>query len=313
MNLYFFPDSEKLLEKLEQNLQRAFPAFSLENLKQLVGFPMDQSVTKMPPSSVQIINEHPQTWREGHELMTPASSISFASVFASISRVSSVTQSPLRFNPNLKIAFSRKDPPVGKYVLVSLSQGNRALVRAVSAGRANEVTRDIFSAVLDGAKVVDYTAVSHGGVDAYFFTKENVWESSEDIKALYRLGPLVNLTTHDTQTDAGMTMDVKVHLDGAVINIRYGTSAESEEARILRHAFKTLARRAWSREKDSTGSGIHPWDPNQRQQLMHKGNVEGFEVVYKRDAQLYPELANDLENVQFVAKQSNSQRRRFEN
>ena len=45
---------------------------------------------------------------------------------------------------------------------------------------------------------------------------------------------------------------------------------------------------------------------------MHKGTVEGFEVVYKRDPQIYPELANDLENVQFVAKQSNT-KRRFEN
>jgi hypothetical protein len=108
--------------------------------------------------------------------------------------------------------FSWKDPPIGKYVVVGRGDGDRAVVRSIAAGHANEVSRAIFSKVLEGAHIVDYTAVSHGGADAYFFTKENVWESSEDIKALYRLGPLVNLTTHDTQTDAGMTMDVKVSI-----------------------------------------------------------------------------------------------------
>jgi teneurin len=191
----------------------------------------------------------------------------------------------------------RRESPVGKFVVVGRTDGDRASVRSVSAGHANEVNRAIFSKVLDGASIVDYTAVSHGGVDAYFFTKENVWESSEDIKALYRLGPLVNLTTHDTQTDAGMTMDVKVHLDGAVVNIRYGTVADGEKGRILRHAYKTLARRAWAREKEGT-VGSRNWDSNQRQQLGHKGSVDGYEVVYKRDPFLFPELANDLENVQ---------------
>ena len=209
-------------------------------------------VTTAPTPNAQMSNKHPQ---EGYEPMTSASLISFESAFTSIGRFSSVTPSLLRFNPNLNIAFSRKEPAVGKFVIVAQTSNNQAVVRAVSSGRANEVTGDIFAAVLNGASIVDYTAVSHGGVDAYFFTKENVWQSSEDIKALYRLGPLVNLTTHDTQTDAGMTMDVKVHLDGAVINIRYGTNAENEKGRILRHAYKTLARRAWSREKDSTFAG----------------------------------------------------------
>jgi hypothetical protein len=78
----------------------------------------------------------------------------------------------------------------------------------------------------------------------------------------------------------------------------------------LRHAYKTLVRRTWAREKESSSGR---WDPNQRQQLSHKGGVDGFDVVYKRDPTVYPELANDLDNVRFVAKQSTPRRRLFEN
>ena len=48
-----------------------------------------------------------------------------------------------------------------------------------------------------------------GATDTFFFTKPHIWQSSEDIKALHRLGPSVNMTTHDTQTDAGMTMVIR--------------------------------------------------------------------------------------------------------
>ena len=297
-----------MLEKLEINLQHAFPIFSLHNVKQLIGFPLDQTEKK----SEKDFQSHLKKFKIGNKAMILGSAIALESAFDSFKRISSVTQSSLRFKSDVNIVFSWKESPVGKYVLVVRSQGNQASVRFIADGHINELPRDIFFQVLDGANIVDYTSVSHGGVDTYFFTKENLWQSSEDIKALYRLGPLVNLTTHDTQTDSGMTMDVKVYLDGAVVNIRYGTSAENEKGRILRHAYKTLSRRVWAREKDSPNSSYN-WDVIQRQQLMHKGNVDGFEVVYKRDPQTYPELANDLENTQIIVKQSSQRQRSFEN
>lgn len=294
------------MKKLRNNLEDSFPIFNLQKMKKLMFFSTDQ---------LGVTSDFYATKREpGFDPLTLTSEIAFETAFQSFSRISSVTSSPLRFNPSVSVAISRKEPPVGKYILLSRADGDRTLVRSIAAGHLNEVNRAIFSKVLEGANIVDYNVVSHGGVDSYFFTKENVWESSDDIKALYRLGPLVNLTTHDTQTDSGMTMDVKVHLDGAVINIRYGTNAENEKGRFLRHAYKTIMRRAWAREKDLT-NGLRNWDSNQRQQLAHKGTVDGFEVVYKRDPDLYPELSNDLTNVQFVVKQSSASRRRagFEN
>ena len=303
MTFDFILDSDSMLAKLKSNLDQSFPMFSLRNIQQLFGLSAKQE-SIMSPVRAQL--------GQGIEPLTTSSEVAFESAFASFSKVASTSPSPLRFDPDLKVAFSWREPPVGKFILVGRTSGDRATVRSITAGHANEVNRAIFSKVLEGANIVDYTAVSHGGVDAYFFTKENVWESSDDIKALYRLGPLVNLTTHDTQTDAGMTMDVKVHLDGAVVNLRYGTDAEGEKGRILRHAYKTLVRRAWTREKDPALS-TRNWDSNQRQQLAHKGVVDGYEVVYKRDPDAYPELANDLDNVQIVAKQQSQRRRMLEN
>ena len=299
-----------MLEKLEITLQHAFPIFSLQSVKKLIGFPPEQTEIKSS-MGFQTFRNHQKKLKNGNKAIASASSIAFVSAFDSFRRISSVSQSLLRFNLDMNVDFSWKDSPVGKYVLIIRSQGNRAVVKSVADEHNNELQREIFFQVLDGANIVDYSAVSHGGVDAYFFTKENVWESSDDIKALYRLGPLVNLTTHDTQSDAGMTMDVKVHLAGAVVNIRYGTSADNEKGRILRHAYKTLSRRVWAREKDSPLNSN--WDVTQRQQLMHKGNVDSYEVVYKRDPQTYPELANDLENTQIVLKQPSQKRQFYEN
>ena len=44
------------------------------------------------------------------------------------------------------------------------------------------------------------------------------------------------------------------------------------------------------------------WNASQKKQLLRNGNVDGFEIAFKRDVQKYSELANSLENVRFVAR-----------
>ena len=74
------------------------------------------------------------------------------------------------------------------------------------------------------------------------FIKNPIWRSSEDIVQLRRLGAgRVNLTMHESQKTSDVNskiLDVKVHLPGAVINVRYGAAggAGAERARLLRHA-----------------------------------------------------------------------------
>jgi len=168
--------------------------------------------------------------------------------------------------------------------------------------------------------------VSKSGEDVFYFVKEQIGQATDDIRALHRLGPRVNLTTHDTQTDNSLTMDVKVHLENTQINIRYGTNAKAEKTRLLRHTYKMLTRRVWAREKElaiaeeklhGDNSKIrltnYSWNPSQRKQLLRKGSVDGFDIFFKREVQKYPELANSLENVRFLPRKRQSQRRRGNN
>jgi hypothetical protein len=122
---------------------------------------------------------------------------------------------------------------------------------------------------------------------------------------LHRLGPLVNLTTHDSQSgDGSMTMDVKVHLDSAVVNIRYGTTVKAEKSRILRHAIKITIRKAWQRQQDLLASGrhreAHPWTPLEKEQLLTRGLVDNYDTKFDKNLNEFPELSGDLMNVKFV-------------
>ena len=196
-------------------------------------------------------------------------------------------------------------------------------LNSINAGTINEVPRGIFKSVLSGARLADFRTVSKTGEESYYFVKDQIAQSTDDIRALHRLGPRVNLTTHDTQTDNSLTMDVRVHLDNTQINIRYGTNVEAEKNRLLRHAYKILTRRAWAKEKElilsvekllGDNSKIQitnfPWSASQRKQLLRKGSVDGFDIMFKRDVQKYTELANSLDNVRFIPRKRQTQRRR---
>ena len=73
-------------------------------------------------------------------------------------------------------------------------------------------------------------------------------------------GSKINLTVHESSEAGGKVMDVRLRLEGAAINLRYGTEPAREKARLVRHAARGLARRAWAREQDivsgaATGEG----------------------------------------------------------
>ncbi len=231
----------------------------------------------------------------------------------------SLLTQPLSSTPTsaLQVAFApiklaRATGPLGKYVALSFSDTDGELkdqqkvhVHYAHAGTVNEVPRDVFARVLDGAFLIDFSSVTKQGEDVYYFAKSDLYAASDDIKSLHRLGPQVNLTTHDTQlADGTVSMDVKVHLDGNVVSVRYGTTVSVEKSRLLRHASKVVARKAWDRQKDLLASGrhweAHAWTPNEKEQLLARGFIDTYEVHYVRDVKELPELAGDAANVAFV-------------
>ena len=93
----------------------------------------------------------------------------------------------------------------------------QAKIHSVDAGSTNEVPRDVFQRVLDNGAYLALN-IQHGTIDAFYFVKEDIYSASNDIKTLRRLGPSVNLTSHDSQTNEGLVMmDVKVHLDNTLV------------------------------------------------------------------------------------------------
>ena len=60
---------------------------------------------------------------------------------------------------------------------------------------------------------------------------------------------------------------------GAVINVRYGSSAAAEKARLLRHSLRSVTRRAWAREKErllksGRAAEFGRWTPREIRQIQ---------------------------------------------
>ena len=88
---------------------------------------------------------------------------------------------------------------LGKYVSLSIdSTSSQVQIHAVKATNINDVPKDVFEHVLNQAFLALNT--QHGDTDAYYFVKPNIYHASNDIKMLHKLGPTVNLTTHDSQS-----------------------------------------------------------------------------------------------------------------
>ena len=240
----------------------------------------------------------------------------FQQVLKQMTALSSVPKSALAidFSPT---KWSRLTSPLGKFVALSLdNNGKVAKIRSIEAGSSNEVPRDVFKRVLEGSQLA--LNIQHGTIDAYYFVKENIYAASNDVKTLRRLGPSVNLTSHDSQSSTGMVvMDVKVHLENTILSIRYGSSIEAERGRILRHAAKVTARRAWTRQKEllseNRGFEAENWNSREIDQILLSGNIPNYEVRFIKDLDEYPELAADLANVEFVPKTKDSNTRKINN
>ena len=152
--------------------------------------------------------------------MVSGSVLGLSRQLASLRRLSSLSRSALlQPEPELPdISLSRTDPPLGKFIVLSQSSADQRVSVYAGPG-ANQIYSSVFTAVLNSSFIVDYETVSHG-LDSYYFTKPEVWRYSDDIAQLRRLGSKINLTVHESQSDSSKTMDVKLHLENTIINIR---------------------------------------------------------------------------------------------
>ena len=202
-----------------------------------------------------------------------------------------------------RFLLARTDALLGKFIVLTQTDGDNGEVRVVSGARANQIYANVFTAVLDGARLVNLSSrAGHGRAAAVLhLTKPSLRQSSDDIMQLRRLGPSVNLTVHDGQAEARKVVDVRLHLGGTggggVLNIRYGVSQAKEAGRLVRHALRSLAARVWERELENDAGR---WNAKERSQIQMTGSLAGYELEHIRSPHDYPELTWDIANIRVV-------------
>ncbi|KAL7028597.1 hypothetical protein ACKWTF_005910 [Chironomus riparius] len=210
--------------------------------------------------------------------------------------------------PPFKIGVS-SEPPFGKGIVITRTLEGQAIVSSVPA--ANAIYRDVYTSVFNRTKLLPFSFIVHNGQqDAFYFVKEDSWRSSEDRQQLKRLQGQVNTTFHDVNKEnssGNNYLDVKIHGVHAIINLRYGTTAEKERQRLLHHAKLQAARKAWTREKELIRTGLTTsveWVPSEVEEILKQGYSNLYDCEYIHDVSIYPELAEDAYNIRFIKKKA---------
>lgn len=300
------------------------------NLKSLAPqlYPDEMPGGVMPPTL-----SHPSTfWKPSGEtlssqltMQTPAMSIQSGFLahlnsrrMADANSLSAPPRSALKTNVMdlvPKKIGAASDPPFGKGILVSRTSEGQAIVSSVPA--ANAIYKDVYTSVFNRSYLLPFTFVVHSAQqDAFYFVKEETWRAAEDKAQLKRLQGQVNTTFHEIAKENGSGnnyFDVKIHGMSAIVNLRYGTTAEKEKQRLLHHAKLAAVRKAWHREKDALKNGFSgsiEWSATEIDEISRIGYASNYDGDYVHNVQIYPELAEDPFNVRFVKKQVEPSKKR---
>jgi len=192
--------------------------------------------------------------------------------------------------------------PFGNGITVSRVGGHAVVM---SAPDADPIRKDVFTQILNNSYLLDLHFVIHGN-DVFYFVKNNTWRVADDLTQLQRLSNSVNTTVHENKAEdqkgSGHQVDVRIHIQQYILNIRYGTVAERERHRVLRHAKKHAIGQRWSLERELLATGRETaitWTESEKEQLLNTGSVPGLKGDYYHDPSAYPALADDPSNIIF--------------
>ena len=210
---------------------------------------------------------------------------------------------PLHHLP--KETASPLEPIFGAGVTVSNVDG-KALVNI--ADIAAEWARNLATVLLNNSNIVDLSFTINGK-DVHYFVRGDAAKADRDLRSLgihsslvtYENG--VNVSVHRVQHGRRSEVDVRIHSNHTIINVRYGTTLDHEKKRVLHHAFERAVRHAWLREKHLLQHSLpspHKWSQSEVKELAESGEVAGFVGQYILTPDHYPELADDCNNIHFV-------------
>ncbi|XP_063635677.1 teneurin-m isoform X1 [Cydia splendana] len=202
---------------------------------------------------------------------------------------------------NLLPRVSYKRGVFGSGVLISRVDG-RAYISV--ADGANSVVEDVITTVFNNSYFLDVHFSIHDQ-DVFYFVKDNSLKIRDDMEELRRLSGKFNVSQDETN-DQGL--EVRVHAVGkgsaqAVIVLRYGVEPAAERLKLLKHAHKRAAARAWEREKALVAAGWEGrgvWTEEEKEELISHGVVDGWAAKDVHSVSRYPQLADDPANIVFV-------------
>ncbi|XP_041973220.1 teneurin-m isoform X2 [Aricia agestis] len=202
---------------------------------------------------------------------------------------------------NLLPRVSYKRGIFGEGVLISRVDGKAYI--SVADG-ANNVVEDVITTVFNNSYFLDVHFNIHDQ-DVFYFVKDNSLKIRDDLEELRRLSGKFNVSQDETN-DQGL--EVRVHAvgrgsGGAVIVLRYGADPAAERLRLLKHAHKRAAARAWEREKALVAAGWEggaAWTEEEKEELISHGVVDGWAARDVHPLARYPQLADDPANIVFV-------------
>lgn len=251
---------------------------------------------------------NPKLSSNSHQLLSSSSAFecTFRRDMENLLMMSSVPRSrvtPLHHLP--KETASPHEPVFGDGVTISNLEG-KAIINI--ADIAAEWARNLATVLLNGSDVVDLSFTINGK-DVHYFIRGDASQADRDLRSLgihstlvtYENG--VNVSVHHSQHGRRSEVDVRVHSNHTVINVRYGTNVDHERKRVLHHAYERAVKHAWHREKHLLQHSLpshHTWSPTEVKELAMLGQVSGYVGQYIHSPDEYPELADDCNNIKFV-------------
>ncbi|KAK2891083.1 hypothetical protein Q8A67_013726 [Cirrhinus molitorella] len=203
--------------------------------------------------------------------------------------------------------FASSDSLIGRGIMLALYKGI-VITRALSL--ANEDCVKVAN-ILNGALYLKDLHFIVDGRDTHFFVKMNSPEA--DLAALRltsgrkELENAVNVTvSQSTAVLGGRTRrfaDVEFQRGALTLHVRYGASLDEERVRVLELARQRALAVSWAREQQRVRNGEEGsrlWTEGEKRQLLGTGRVQGYDGYYVLSVEQYPELADSVNNMQFL-------------
>ena len=194
----------------------------------------------------------------------------------------------------------------GEGILLTVVNG-KVVVNILDS--ANEVLSLLATTLFNNSESVDMHFTIHGR-DVHYFVKQSLDNAVADVRDLsLRTEDIIggiNVSVHRIHETSEIMkhVDIRLHGNHTVLNLRYGTTVWHERNRILHHAKERAVAGAWVLQRElakNSQESIQTWTRKQREELLKTGAVTGMQAVYVRDVQTHPGLADDPRNIQFVA------------